>query len=100
MSEVKKVKNESIKESSNGLRGTIAEELNDESLIKFSEDNLQVLKFHGIYQQDDRDKRLSLIKEKKENILIGLENKYLIPFLVFQKINSLMLLLHMNQYGQ
>ena len=66
MSEVKKVKNESIKESSNGLRGTIAEELNDESLIKFSEDNLQVLKFHGIYQQDDRDKRKALIKEKKE----------------------------------
>ena len=36
MSEVKKVKNESIKESSNGLRGTIAEELNDESLIASS----------------------------------------------------------------
>ena len=66
MSEVKKVKNESIKESSNGLRGTIAEELNDESLIKFSEDNLSVLKFHGFYQQDDRDERQALIKEKKE----------------------------------
>lgn len=47
---------EKIKEKSQLLRGTIPEALqNDEP--KFSKSDLQVLKFHGTYQQDDRDKR-------------------------------------------
>ena len=68
MSEIKKVKNEYIKEQSNGLRGTIKQELHDSELNKFTKDNEQVLKFHGIYQQDDRDKRKELIKQKKDRL--------------------------------
>mgnify|MGYP001195076240 FL=1 len=68
MSEIKKVKNEYIKEQSNGLRGTIKQELHDLELNKFTKDNEQVLKFHGIYQQDDRDKRKELIKQKKDRL--------------------------------
>ena len=68
MSEIKKVKNEYIKEQSNGLRGTIKQELHDTELNKFTKDNEQVLKFHGIYQQDDRDKRKELIKQKKDRL--------------------------------
>ncbi len=47
---------EILKEDSRQLRGTIAEELaSDED--HFSGDALQLLKFHGSYQQDDRDLR-------------------------------------------
>jgi sulfite reductase (ferredoxin) len=48
--------NEAIKEKSNHLRGLIKEELVEDTPV-FSEDSEQLLKFHGIYQQDDRDKR-------------------------------------------
>ena len=47
---------EKIKESSRGLRGTLAEELANDA-PNFEQDSLQLLKFHGIYQQDDRDAR-------------------------------------------
>jgi sulfite reductase (ferredoxin) len=49
-------KNESIKAGSNRLRGHIADELVEDSPA-FGEESEQLLKFHGIYQQDDRDKR-------------------------------------------
>ena len=58
--------NEGIKERSNFLRGTILESLSDESTGCISADDAQLTKFHGTYMQDDRDKRASLIKEKKE----------------------------------
>lgn len=58
--------NEGIKERSNFLRGTILESLFDESTGSISADDAQLTKFHGTYMQDDRDKRASLIKEKKE----------------------------------
>ncbi len=47
---------EVIKENSQALRGNIAEELLQEA-PKFSEQNKQLLKFHGTYQQEDRDAR-------------------------------------------
>jgi sulfite reductase (ferredoxin) len=47
---------EKIKEASNYLRGTIAEELANGSEA-FEEDTVQLLKHHGMYQQDDRDRR-------------------------------------------
>ncbi|GIQ62857.1 hypothetical protein PACILC2_14250 [Paenibacillus cisolokensis] len=56
---------EIIKRQSRHLRGTIKEALQDGE-PKFSEDNIQVLKFHGVYQQDDRDLRAKLKKEGKE----------------------------------
>ena len=41
------------------LRGTIHETLADPTKLSFEEDDLQLLKFHGSYQQDDRDLRKS-----------------------------------------
>ncbi|MBO0709601.1 MAG: NADPH-dependent assimilatory sulfite reductase hemoprotein subunit, partial [Candidatus Dormibacteraeota bacterium] len=48
--------NEGIKERSRHLRGEIAAELENDA-PRFTEESIQVLKFHGTYQQDDRDKR-------------------------------------------
>ena len=59
-------KNESIKEESDYLRGTIAESLCDTSTGAISPNDSQLTKFHGTYLQDDRDKRTALMKEKKE----------------------------------
>ena len=51
-----KVSNEQIKETSNGLRGSVAEELQNPERY-FSDAAEKLLKFHGIYQQEDRDAR-------------------------------------------
>ncbi|KAK4159771.1 hypothetical protein QBC43DRAFT_361076 [Cladorrhinum sp. PSN259] len=51
------ITNEDIKIASNFLRGTIAEELLDESTGAISASNAQLTKFHGTYMQDDRDVR-------------------------------------------
>lgn len=47
---------ERIKESSRYLRGSIEEELQQDT-PNFSEDNAVILKMHGMYQQHDRDVR-------------------------------------------
>jgi len=52
----KRSKQELIKESSQFLRGTILDELSRDT-DKFSADDVSLLKFHGTYQQDDRDAR-------------------------------------------
>lgn len=52
----RKSKIETIKEGSHQLRGTLAADLGDDD-DHFSVSGKQVLKFHGIYQQDDRDRR-------------------------------------------
>ncbi len=49
---------EGIKAVSNYLRGTIASELQADT-DHFGKDDLQLLKFHGTYQQDDREQRAS-----------------------------------------
>src|SRR5216117_1412217 len=49
--------NEAIKEAIPTLAGAIARTLADPEADRFSEDDVQFLKFHGIYQQDDRDLR-------------------------------------------
>lgn len=54
--EAKRSKVEILKENSRQLRGTIAEELRQPE-IPFSDDSEQLLKPHGVYQQDDRDHR-------------------------------------------
>jgi sulfite reductase (NADPH) hemoprotein beta-component len=54
---VKVSHNEIIKEANPTLAGSIASTLADPAVDRFSEDDTQFLKFHGIYQQDDRDKR-------------------------------------------
>ncbi|MGA0846023.1 MAG: NADPH-dependent assimilatory sulfite reductase hemoprotein subunit [Luteolibacter sp.] len=58
--------NEEIKIRSNFLRGTIAEGLSDLSTGSLSADDQQLLKFHGSYQQDDRDLRAARRKHKLE----------------------------------
>jgi sulfite reductase (NADPH) hemoprotein beta-component len=49
--------NEGIKQRSRMLRGTIADGLQDRVSGALAEDDTQLTKFHGIYQQDDRDLR-------------------------------------------
>ncbi len=57
-----KSKAESVKEESRGLRGNIRAEL-DSPEPKLSAESVQLAKFHGIYQYDDRDLRRALLKE-------------------------------------
>ncbi len=56
-SQAKLTRNEGLKESSPLLTGSIAQTLADPSKDRFSDDDYEFLKFHGIYQGDDRDKR-------------------------------------------
>ncbi|KAI0372733.1 sulfite reductase subunit beta [Pilatotrama ljubarskyi] len=51
------ITNEHIKVASQYLRGTIAEGLEDNSTGALAPSDTQLTKFHGIYQQDDRDIR-------------------------------------------
>ncbi len=48
---------ERIKQSSRLLRGTLAESLADPLTGAIREDDTALIKFHGSYQQDDRDLR-------------------------------------------
>lgn len=48
---------ERIKIGSHHLRGDITPEMQDTSTGRFSEPQVQLIKFHGIYQQEDRDAR-------------------------------------------
>lgn len=59
-------RNEHIKAGSNFLRGTIAEGLLDQLTGGLAEDDQQLTKFHGIYQQDDRDLRPERAKKRLE----------------------------------
>lgn len=60
---------EQVKAASNALRGSIAGELAEPTRL-FSEDTVQILKFHGVYQQDDRDRR-------KEARALGLDKHHM-----------------------
>ena len=57
-------KNEGIKTRSNYLRGTILEGIADSSNGSIAADDQQLSKFHGLYQQDDRDVRAKRRKHK------------------------------------
>jgi sulfite reductase (NADPH) hemoprotein beta-component len=48
------------------LRGTIVESLADNATGALSEDDTQLSKFHGFYQQDDRDVRSDRLRQKLE----------------------------------
>ena len=58
--------NERLKKESNFLRGTIQADLQDRITGGFSADNFQLIRFHGMYQQDDRDIRAERAKQKLE----------------------------------
>src|SRR5437660_7974183 len=53
---------EGIKENSQALRGTIAQEL-QQGKDHFGEADKNLLKFHGSYQQEDRDARKNRSKQ-------------------------------------
>ncbi len=57
---------EGIKAASNYLRGTLQQSLLDGATGTIAEDDTQVSKFHGIYQQDDRDVRENRRRQKLE----------------------------------
>lgn len=59
---------EKIKVASDGLRGTIKESLADELTGAVSEDDQAVIKFHGMYQQDDRDRREERAEKKLDRL--------------------------------
>ena len=57
---------ERIKARSRHLRGTLVESLKDPLTGAFAEDDTQLSKFHGIYQQDDRDVRNERKRQRLE----------------------------------
>ena len=59
-------RNERIKEASHHLRGTLSEGLREEITGAISEDDQQLVKFHGMYLQDDRDLRAERGRKKME----------------------------------
>jgi sulfite reductase (NADPH) hemoprotein beta-component len=66
MSEATVSEVELIKEASNYLRGTILEGLADPITGAIDPSDCQLTKFHGIYQQDDRDIRNERRRQKLE----------------------------------
>ena len=58
--------NETIKDGSTYLRGTLAAGLADTTTGALAESDQQLLKFHGAYQQDDRDLRAARRQAKLE----------------------------------
>ncbi|MEP6595113.1 MAG: NADPH-dependent assimilatory sulfite reductase hemoprotein subunit [Ginsengibacter sp.] len=59
---------EKIKTASDGLRGTIVESLKDEITGAIREDDQALIKFHGMYQQDDRDRREERAEKKLDRL--------------------------------
>lgn len=58
--------NEQLKAGSRYLRGSISEGLEDRSTRAVSHDDTLLMKFHGIYMQDDRDLRAERQRRKLE----------------------------------
>jgi len=56
---------EEIKAESHSLRGKIADTLQHNDQSHFADEEFQLLKFHGTYQQDDRDERT---RRKQQNL--------------------------------
>jgi sulfite reductase (NADPH) hemoprotein beta-component len=59
---------EKAKQASDALRGTIKEGLADEITGAISEDDKALVKFHGMYLQDDRDRREERAEKKLERL--------------------------------
>lgn len=57
---------EGIKKRSDGLRGTLPASLQNQLTGAVSEEDKSVIKFHGIYEQDNRDRREERAKRKLE----------------------------------
>lgn len=59
---------EKIKKQSNSLRGTLKESLLDEHTGAIRESDQALIKFHGMYMQDDRDRREERAEKKLERL--------------------------------
>jgi sulfite reductase (NADPH) hemoprotein beta-component len=59
---------ERVKVEGDALRGTIAESIKDELTGSMREEDTLLMKFHGMYQQDDRDRREERAKKKLERL--------------------------------
>lgn len=59
---------ERVKVEGDALRGTIAESIKDELTNSIREEDTLLMKFHGMYQQDDRDRREERAKKKLERL--------------------------------
>jgi sulfite reductase (NADPH) hemoprotein beta-component len=59
---------EKIKQASDSLRGSIKQSLRDEITGAIREDDQAVIKFHGMYQQDDRDRREERAAKKLDRL--------------------------------
>src|SRR5687768_8011821 len=59
---------EKVKQESDGLRGTIIESLVNEITWPIYEDDQALIKFHGMYQQDDRDRREERAEKKLDRL--------------------------------
>lgn len=75
---------EHIKRKSDGLRGGIPEGIHNELSGAIADDDQQLIKFHGMYQQDDRDRREERAAKKLERlysfmIRLRLPGGYLTP---------------------
>jgi sulfite reductase (ferredoxin) len=81
---------ETLKERSNFLREPLLSELQEDT-THFSEDAVQILKFHGSYQQDNRDNRVKG-QEKDYQMMLRTRNPggYIPPelFLTLDKLSE------------
>jgi sulfite reductase (NADPH) hemoprotein beta-component len=59
---------ERVKVEGDALRGTIAESIKDELTGAMREEDTLLMKFHGMYQQDDRDRREERAQKKLERL--------------------------------
>jgi sulfite reductase (NADPH) hemoprotein beta-component len=59
---------ERIKMASDSLRGTLAEGLQNEVTGAISDDDMALVRFHGMYLQDDRDRREERAAKKLERL--------------------------------
>lgn len=59
---------EKIKRESKGLRGRIVEHVQEQLTGSIPEDGVQLIKFHGMYLQDDRDRREERAEKKLERL--------------------------------
>ena len=71
--EKKVSKLEGIKERSQFLREPVATELKQDT-THFTEEGIQILKFHGSYQQDNRDNRVRGQEKKTYSMMLRLRN--------------------------
>src|SRR5688500_2264888 len=59
---------ERIKQASDNLRGSLVESLENEITGNLLEDDVPLVRFHGMYVQDDRDRRDERAAKKLERL--------------------------------